>query len=231
MITDASYDLYRNFGLILWYPTYVNELTAKKDSDNLQAFSNKTTSFSPMDNMMSYCDCTSTVFQDTSFSLPKLNDWRINNVLFRNVTFLNVTFDSVLFNGTEFTECKFQNCTFTRLLFNATVFNDVKFQSVNILATSLCLFSNTSEVAVTLENVTINSKGFESQNFNISMLWTILESVVNSTCSDDHYNNGICKSNDFHVYRESFFSCCLSTSWNHCICHCCVLPVQKLLVR
>ena len=137
--------------------------------------------------MKAYCDCTSTVFQDISFSLPELKDWGINNVLFRNVTFLNVTFDSVLFNGTEFTECKFQYCTFTRLLFNATVFNDVQFQSVNILATSLCLFSNTSEGAVTLENYTINSKRFESQNFNISMLWTILESEVNSTCSDDHY--------------------------------------------
>ena len=199
-----SHDLYRSYGIILWYPKYINEITTQKDTHDLQKFCNTTTSFSPEDRMKSYCDCTSTVFQDTSFSLPKLKDWRINNVLFRNVTFLNVTFDSVLFNGTEFTECKFQNCTFTRLLFYATVLNGVQFQSVKILATSLCLFSNTSEGAVTLENVTINSKWFESQNFNISTLWTILGSEVNSTCSDDHYNNVICKSNDFRVYRDSF---------------------------
>ena len=231
MITDTSHDLFRSYGIILWYPTYIKEITTQKDTHDLQKFCNKKTSFSPKDSMKLYCDCTSTLFQDTIFSLPELKDWRINNVQFRNVTFLNVTFDSVLFNGTEFTECKFQNCTFTKLLFNATVFYDVQFQSVNILATSLRLFSNISEGAVTLENVTINSKWFESHNTNISMLWTILESEVNLTCSDDHYNNVICTSNDFRVYRDSFFSCCLSTSWKHCICHCCVFLAQKLLVR
>ena len=75
---------------------------------------------------------------------------------------------------------------------------------MNILATSLCLSLSTSEDAVTLENVTFNSKWFESHNFNISTLWTILGSEVDSTCSDDLYNNVISKSDDFCVYRDSF---------------------------
>ena len=161
-----SHDLYRSYGIILWYPTFINEITTQKDTHDLPKFCNTTTSFSLEDNMKLYCDCTSTVFLDTSFSLPELKDWRINNVLFRNVTFLNVNFDSVLFNGTEFTECKFQNCTFTRLLFNATVFYDVQFQSVNILATSLCFFSNTSEGAVTLEKLPSTANGL---NLRISI--------------------------------------------------------------
>ena len=135
-----SHDLYRSYGIILWYPTYINEITTQKDTHDLPMFCNTTTSFSLEDNMMLYCDCTSTVFQDTSFSLPELKDWK------STMSCLEMSLSSMSplilfhFNGTEFTECKFQNCTFTRLLFNATVFNDLQFKSVKILATSLSLF-------------------------------------------------------------------------------------------
>lgn len=196
--------IYRSYGITLWYPTYVDDLTTKKDADDLQKFCNKTTNFSPTDKVISYCGCSSSVFQDTVISHQQLEKWRINNVLFTNVTFLNVTFDYVLFNSTEFRECKFLNSTFTRLFFNATNFNDVQFESVNIVPTSLCLFSNKSEGAVTLENVTINGRMAESRHFNISELWTFLEPEVNSTCSENQYADIMCRSDDFRVYRDSF---------------------------
>ena len=196
--------MFRSYGITLWYPTYVNEITTKKDAEDFLSFCNKSTSFPTTDNIISYCDCSSSVFEDTFVSDLTLMKWRINDVLFRNVTFLNVTFDSVLFNGTEFMNCTFENCTFVELFFHNTDFDGVRFQLVNILPSSLCLLSNHSEGTVTLEDVTMNASVVEFQDVSISELRTSLQSQVESVCSEDLYSDLVCRSDDLRVYRDSF---------------------------
>ena len=161
-------------------------------------------SLSTTDNIISYCDCSSSVFEDTFISDLILMKWRINDVLYRNVTFLKATFDSVLFNDTKFMDCKFQNSTFIELFFYSTDFNGVHFKFVNILPSSWSLLSNQSEGTLTLEDVTMNASVVEFQDVNISELRTSLQSQMESVCSEDLYFDLFCRSDDLHVYRDSF---------------------------
>jgi len=144
----------RSYGITLWYPTYVAEITRKADQENLARTCNETILSSAAE-IPSICGCTSVAFEEAVVHDLHLKDWQINDVQLADVTFINVTFDNVVFNETTFKNCSFISSKFTNLHFKDVYFNDTTFQNVAISVSSTCLFSNGSTGYLNMTDVSV----------------------------------------------------------------------------
>ena len=196
---------FRGYGVTLWYPTYVSELNAEREAEELKRYCNSSATFSGPTNLVPFCDCSSTRFEAITVSDQELKNWKINDVLFQNATFYNITFDSVLFNNTEFRDCKILNSTFIGAYFNSTKFIDVLFQSVDFLPNSVCI-SEDSEGELILDDISMNIEGGKSDiHLSSSPNWAGMDGGISTGCTAKEYTNMHCSSDDFRVYRDSFF--------------------------
>ena len=202
---------YRSYGVTLWYPTYISELTTQKDLEEFERFCNNTVNVTGWSHMEAYCDCSQTVFSDVTLTDSELRNFRIHDVLFSNVSFQNINFDSVVFNSTQFVDCQFYESNFTDSLFNSTQFENVLFHSVNIHSSSLCSMNGSAvEVcnnSLILEEVDVNGDQVDYEMLNTS---AFQERVLNrgngQKCSENKLLRQIqCKPPDNRVYRDSFF--------------------------
>jgi len=194
----------RSYGVTLWYPTYVDQIAKRADQNNLNRICNETTLLSATE-MRSVCDCSSTSFEDAVISNTELKSWQINDVLLNNITFSNVTFEDVLFNTTNFGSCKFQNCKFTSLHFQDILFDSMSMENVTIELSSSCLFSNFSSGDISITDVLVNGSKLEPGTINASQLQAYLDEFSSrEKCLGPEFEV-ICKSDDFRIYRDSFF--------------------------
>ena len=153
----------------------------------------------------SVCDCSSTSFEDAVISNMELKNWQINDVLLNNITFSNVSFEDVLFNNTNFDSCKFQNCTFESLHFQDVFFDSMTLENVSIELGSSCLFSNSSSGEISLTDVSMNGSELAPGTISASQLQAYLDEFsLKKKCLGPEFDV-ICRSDDFRIYRDSFF--------------------------
>lgn len=181
----------RGYGVTLWFPTYVDQITTQRETEEFQAFCNKTVTVDSFESMQSFCGCSNTVFTDMEITDMQFRDFRIENVIFSNVNFTNVSFSSVIFNGTQFTDgCRFKEIHFSSSYFNGTgISDDVTFDMVTIESSWLCSTSGSDKV---VNSTTLTAAMFQLGNQS------------NVSCAED-VEEIRCKPPNSRIYRDSFF--------------------------
>ena len=179
----------RSYGVTLWFPTYVDQITTQKDIRVFEAHCNRTVTGSDQE-LESFCGCDSTVFADMEIKDIQLSNFRMDGILFRNVTFKNVSFSTVIFNGTQFSNGSvFRESNFSTSYFNGTSFDDISFDSVQIESSLLCSVDGSGTRIV--NSTRLNTAWYE-QPLNQS----------NLTCDYPEIN---CIPPNSKIYRDSFF--------------------------
>ncbi len=142
------------------------------------------------------------MFDDAIIRDIELKEWQINDVLLSNITFINVTFEEVLFNTTTLVNCNFQDCRFKNLHFKDSYLENIDMANIEIELKSACLLSNASTGEVNLANITFNGTQFNAGLTNVSQLQGYLDGLSLEGCTKFEV---LCKSDDFRIYRDSFF--------------------------
>lgn len=201
----AGYYYCRGYGVTLWYPTYVTQLTAAKDAADFEKHCNTSVTDYPIE---TFCGCRNTIFTGFAVNDTVVRNLVINDVIFQDVTFRNVSFESVVFNGTEFEDCQFLGCTFTRTLFNATVFRSgVTFDSVSLQFSSMCPLNNSEaelKNSMRLYKVDIGGTFVEDETFSAALFDAALN-MSSEKCDIEGRQEIDCNPPDYRVYRDSFF--------------------------
>ena len=194
------------YGITLWYPTYINELTTAKDAAIFEEMCNTTVT---EDDLGKFCGCSNTMFENFILRDTKFQNFKINDVTFYNASFTSVNFDNILFNQTEFIECQFIECNFTKTLFNATDFNGVEFRSIRIGSSSMCPL-NSSDVEVenfvTSLNVNISGRSVGNRTFDTASFNKVLSLGSSHGCDLKVDREEVsCTPPSSRLYRDSFF--------------------------
>ena len=185
----------RSYGVTLWFPTYVQQITTQRDNDRLEAFCNTTVAGS-VESLEPYCDCGTTLFSDMEIEDTQFKNLRMDGVIFSNVSFFNVSFSSVVFNGTQFTDgCQFIESNISSSYFNATFFENITLDSVTIESSLLCSMNGSGLKVVS------------STRLNASMLeeGALKTGRVKCREEDSDFKEIKCKSSNSQIYRDSFF--------------------------
>ena len=199
------------YGVTLWYPTYIADVTAQNELERFEAHCNNTINLTSLDVLKEYCDCSQTIITDSDFTDTRLEHFKINDVVFSNVAFNKVNFESVVFNGTQFIDCEFHDTNFSQSAFNFTIFENVLFDSVSIQSSSLCSLNGSSveirESSMVFEDVDVNGEKIKYGVYNSTEFdMSVLNQGSFSNCSENSLQNEIqCKPPDYRVYRDSFF--------------------------
>ena len=203
LITCSSCDHCRSYGITLWYPTYVAEITRRADLENLAKTCNETTLTSATE-MPSICGCSSVVFEEAIVRNIQLKGWKINDVQLEDISFVNVTFDNVLFNETTFRNCNFESSTFTNLHFKDVYFEDTLFQNMAIPVSSTCLFSSGSTGLLNMTNVSVRGANLADRLVEVRQFQASLNNITSYSCNAPNLKVH-CKTDDFRIYRDSFY--------------------------
>ena len=191
---------------MLWFPTYVGEITTQQKQAAFDAKCRQTASHFNTEALQSYCGCRNTTFQDTLISGTRLESWTISDVIFSNVTFRDVTFDSVVISGSSFVNnCTLHNCTIKSSQFTRVTLTSVMELSLDISSSILCDLHGLDEN----DTLTVTNSSLNGITFNQTTI--INGSIFNDNntamiCKDQVANSVInCNASDIStVYRDSF---------------------------
>lgn len=204
---DSTYlnsHLCSSYGVLLWLPTYVGEITAQQKLSEFDAKCHQNVTDFSAKLLPDYCDCSNTNFQDTFIVGARIESWVISDVTFSNVTFRDVTFDNVIIRRSSFlNNCVFQNCTIKHSQFITTGFSSPLSLNLNVSSSFLCdLRGVTENDTFIVTNSSINGNLF---NRTASINGSIFDGD-NSTCINQIPDFGIkCdQSEKSTVYRDSF---------------------------
>ena len=100
----------RSYGVLLWYPSYVQQIT---DADRQTAFSHFCHHSTPENvSLYDYCSCGGVSFHDQHFSNTHFTNFQLSLSNFHNVAFTNVTFTDSLFENCNCTNCSLDGVVF-----------------------------------------------------------------------------------------------------------------------
>ena len=190
---------------MLWFPTYVGEITTQQEQVTFDANCRQTVSSFSTEALQSYCGCKNTTFQNSLISGTRLESWMISEVTFNNVTFHDVTFDNVVISGSLFVNnCAFRNCTINNSQLLGITWTNVSELSLDVSSSILCdLLGMNESDTFTVKNSSLNGITF---NQTTTVNGSIFSDNDTTTCKDQVTNSGInCNRSDLStVYRDSF---------------------------
>ena len=196
---------YSAFGVMLWFPTYVGEITTEQKQAAFDANCRQIVSHFNTETLKSYCSCKNTTFRDAIISGTRLQSWMIGDVIFSNVTFRDVIFDNVIINGSLFADnCAFHNCTIENSQFLRITWTNVFELSLNVSSSTLCNLHGLNETdKLTVKNTTLNGITF---NETTIVNGSIFNDNNATMCKNQVTNFDInCDQSDIStVYRDSF---------------------------
>ena len=201
-----------SYGVSVWYPTYVSEITSQRDKALLDEKCRQNVTDLDIGSLQSYCDCNDTVFHDSVISDARLQSWMVGGVTFSNMTFTNVIFDNVVMSSSLFmNNCTFRNSTLKDSKFVKLTWREVSLESLSMSSSVVCGLQGLNvslDDSVAVYNTSINGVPFnETSNISSSHFLELLDTSTNSTCSSALLDSKIdCQKPDsFAVYRDSFF--------------------------
>ena len=208
--------LYSSYGVSVWYPTYVSDITDHRDRAQFEEkCQQNVTDFGNIDSFHSYCGCNLTIFQDFTISNAHLESWMVGKATFSNVTFNNVTFNNVIINSSQFIDnCVFRNSVVKNSKFVNLNWDGVSLESLNISSSFICDLRGNNEtmslpMLLYLYNTSLNGGRPLNQTTNITSPSELLinPGVNSTTCDKNLLESKIdCEIPDsFTVYRDSFF--------------------------
>ena len=194
-----------SYGVMLWFPTYVGEITTEQKQAAFDANCRQIVSHFNTETLKSYCSCKNTTFRDAVISGTRLQSWMISNVIFSNVTFREVIFDNIVINGSLFVNnCAFHNCTIENSQFLRITWTNVFELSLNVSSSTLCDLHGLSETdKLIVKNTTLNGITF---NETTIVNGSTFNDNNTTTCKNQVTNLDIhCDQSDIStVYRDSF---------------------------
>ena len=102
--------LFRSYGVLLWYPSYVEQVTKADQRSEFSRFCHRSTPENV--SLYDYCGCDGASFSDQHFSNTRFANFQLNLADFHNVRFTNVTFTESLLESCNFTNCTMESVVF-----------------------------------------------------------------------------------------------------------------------
>ena len=196
---------FSSFGVMLWFPTYIGEITTQQKQAAVDANCRQNLTHFSAELLQSYCSCKNATFQDALITGAQLDSWMISDAIFSNVTFRDVTFDDVVFNGSVFVNnCAFINCTIKNSQLLRITLSNLLEVSLDVSSSVLCDLHGLNENdTLTVKNTSLDGNVFGQT--------TIINGLIfndnSSKCINQVTDSGIsCSQSDIStVYRDSFF--------------------------
>ena len=194
-----------SFGVMLWFPTYVGEITTQQKQAMFDANCRQIVNHFTSESLPSYCGCKNTTFQNTLITGVRLESWMVSDAIFNNVTFRNVTFGNVIINGSLFmNNCAFHNCTIENSQFMRITWTNVSELSLNVSSSVLCDLHGLNESdTLIVKNSSLNGIIFNQTTIVNGSIFNSNSTTCKNQVTDSSIN---CNQSDIStVYRDSFF--------------------------